>query len=748
MADSKSALNMGGSSTAAFVVDITGSIQDMRQSLNLAVQEVRNLNQALQTTKSLVSGIQLPSAGGGQSGGWSTNQVAPNPKFSPPSQAPVALNAPNQNRGGNAGGSYSGGGYSSGPSSNVVAAGPGGGGNDFTGNTNLSDFVSKYGGGTLFASSLASGALKSPADTVEAQLLMQRSSYFSGGRANYADINKLQTNMGYAGSQVNDMDNMRALAAAQAAGITGPNITQAGGNYGSVAMGVAAASNLVPGIGTEGTMRAFASMQQGKNVNMLRGIGIRLRDEQGNLKPPNMIIEDLWAKICRDYSGAYGAGKKPSEREVLIGLQPGNSIDSMLDQYFGNDPMAKQLIANGLLFKAKGGKEMTKEALAQLGGTTEASNTYFGTQAESGRGLGNVAAAGASGYTSAAKELLGMSKRINDNFTVALQGLTYMNAAALTYLGAGGDALKKVMEFLMIRGVLGGASGAGGGLPGLPGLIKPKASGGPVDGAMPYIVGEKGPELFVPKKDGTIIPNHELGPFRHHGGSVKAKGADMTKNSWAKSVLAGLGAKATPDNISAMMSWMASEGGHWNNSAGYNPLNTTYDMPGSSLMDAGPGRDHGVRHYNSWQQGIDATIKTLTGNKADQRGYSTIVDLLKSGAKKDEIMSAVYKSSWGTGKGSGSSFGSSDFWTNLLGPDAAKQLEEMNKAFSGFNSAFANTSSSGGGWGALGSSVSVAGAGGKTAIININGAQDSKTITDQVIAELRKQGFLEKAGKK
>ena len=748
MADSKSALNMGGSSTAAFVVDITGSIQDMRQSLNLAVQEVRNLNQALQTTKSLVSGIQLPSAGGGQSGGWSTNQVAPNPKFSPPSQAPVALNAPNQNRGGNAGGGYSGGGYSSGPSSNVVAAGPGGGGNDFTGNTNLSDFLSKYGGGTLFASTLASGALKSPADTVEAQLLMQRSSYFSGGRANYADINKLQTNMGYAGSPVNDMDNMRALAAAQSAGITGPNITQAGGNYGSVAMGVAAASNLVPGIGTEGTMRAYASMQQGKNVNMLRGIGIRLRDEQGNLKPPNMIIEDLWAKICRDYSGAYGAGKKPSEREVLIGLQPGNSIDSMLDQYFGNDPMAKQLIANGLLFKAKGGKEMTKEALAQLGGTTEASNTYFGTQAESGRGLGNVAAAGASGYTSAAKELLGMSKRINDNFTVALQGLTYMNAAALTYLGAGGDALKKVMEFLMIRGALGGAGGAGGGLPGLPGLIKPKASGGPVDGAMPYIVGEKGPELFVPKKDGTIIPNHELGPFRHHGGSVKAKGADMTKNSWARSVLSGLGAKATPDNISAMMSWMASEGGHWNNSAGYNPLNTTYDMPGSSLMDAGPGRAAGVRHYNNWQQGIDATIKTLTGNKADQRGYSTIVDLLKSGAKKDEIMSAVYKSSWGTGKGSGSSFGSSDFWTSLLGPDAAKQLEEMNKAFSGFNSAFANTSSSGGGWGALGSSVSVAGAGGKTAIININGAQDSKTITDQVIAELRKQGFLEKAGKK
>lgn len=37
-----------------------------------------------------------------------------------------------------------------------------------------------------------------------------------------------------------------------------------------------------------------------------------------------------------------------------------------------------------------------------------------------------------------------------------------------------------------------------------------RASGGPVSGGSPYVVGEKGPELFVPKQSGTIIKNEDL----------------------------------------------------------------------------------------------------------------------------------------------------------------------------------------------------------------------------------------------
>lgn len=55
-------------------------------------------------------------------------------------------------------------------------------------------------------------------------------------------------------------------------------------------------------------------------------------------------------------------------------------------------------------------------------------------------------------------------------------------------------------------------SGGTGGLFGalVSGILTPKAAGGPVSGGSPYLVGEKGPELFVPRMNGTIVPNHKM----------------------------------------------------------------------------------------------------------------------------------------------------------------------------------------------------------------------------------------------
>lgn len=44
---------------------------------------------------------------------------------------------------------------------------------------------------------------------------------------------------------------------------------------------------------------------------------------------------------------------------------------------------------------------------------------------------------------------------------------------------------------------------------GIPG----RALGGPVSGGTPYIVGERGPELFVPSVSGGIVPNNSVGSF-------------------------------------------------------------------------------------------------------------------------------------------------------------------------------------------------------------------------------------------
>lgn len=57
-----------------------------------------------------------------------------------------------------------------------------------------------------------------------------------------------------------------------------------------------------------------------------------------------------------------------------------------------------------------------------------------------------------------------------------------------------------------LAGILGG--GGGGLIGGLMSLILPgRASGGPVSSGSPYIVGENGPELFLPGRSGFVVPN-------------------------------------------------------------------------------------------------------------------------------------------------------------------------------------------------------------------------------------------------
>jgi hypothetical protein len=61
----------------------------------------------------------------------------------------------------------------------------------------------------------------------------------------------------------------------------------------------------------------------------------------------------------------------------------------------------------------------------------------------------------------------------------------------------------------------------GGFLGGIADFITGRAAGGPVSiGSAPYIVGESGPELFVPSGSGTIMNNNRLGMMGGGGGDI------------------------------------------------------------------------------------------------------------------------------------------------------------------------------------------------------------------------------------
>ena len=153
------------------------------------------------------------------------------------------------------------------------------------------------------------------------------------------------------------------------------------------------------------------------------------------------------------------------------------------------------------------------------------------------------------------------------------------------------------------------------------------------------------PNLLSDVTSISALGNTSSGGSSGSSGSLSLVKGTGDKKTWATQLLTAMGAPVSDTNINALTTWQSREGGHWNNSANYNPLNTTLDMGNSESMNS-----VGVKRYKSWEEGIQATIKTLTGGSADARGYTAIVNALKSGADTATILKAVSNSAWVTGK--------------------------------------------------------------------------------------------------
>ncbi|MEG3176618.1 tail tape measure protein [Sphingomonas sp. RB3P16] len=89
-------------------------------------------------------------------------------------------------------------------------------------------------------------------------------------------------------------------------------------------------------------------------------------------------------------------------------------------------------------------------------------------------------------------------------------GFEDLRKVALSVLGdIAAAALSSGLNALFGGGGGGGTGGGGGGLlsalGGLLGGAPGRATGGPVSPARPYLVGERGPELFVPTTSGSVV---------------------------------------------------------------------------------------------------------------------------------------------------------------------------------------------------------------------------------------------------
>ena len=117
------------------------------------------------------------------------------------------------------------------------------------------------------------------------------------------------------------------------------------------------------------------------------------------------------------------------------------------------------------------------------------------------------------GSMSAQEALANFFRRVSDAFfDMAAQIITKMivikalESAISIFGGGGGGLFKGAGPVEYPSGLNLGSSGFA------PGLnLKPMAKGGSVSANSPYLVGEKGPELFVPGAQGNIVPNNAMG---------------------------------------------------------------------------------------------------------------------------------------------------------------------------------------------------------------------------------------------
>lgn len=88
----------------------------------------------------------------------------------------------------------------------------------------------------------------------------------------------------------------------------------------------------------------------------------------------------------------------------------------------------------------------------------------------------------------------------------------------------------EAMAAEILRAFFSWAGGAVGGRAGsFISSLAPKAMGGPVSAGTPYMVGERGKEMFVPSTSGHIVPNHAMAGGVSLNYNIDARGADAER---------------------------------------------------------------------------------------------------------------------------------------------------------------------------------------------------------------------------
>lgn len=229
---------------------------------------------------------------------------------------------------------------------------------------------------------------------------------------------------------------------------------------------------------------------------------VRYEIANGGLAGLNDAQRERLELLAREIDAIQEAAKAETEREAVMaeGAALMESLRTPLEQYQAsvqrfNELREQQAITEETYIRAVA---KAQEALAAATDKTKDEMTVFAEQA-------------------ARNMQTAFADFLFDPFSDGLKGMLKGFSDVIRRMVAEVAAAK-------IFGAMGGAEGVG---RFISGLIPGFASGGRPRVGMPAIVGERGPELFIPDTAGTIVPNHRLVGGGNITINVDARGAQQ-----------------------------------------------------------------------------------------------------------------------------------------------------------------------------------------------------------------------------
>jgi murein DD-endopeptidase MepM/ murein hydrolase activator NlpD len=246
------------------------------------------------------------------------------------------------------------------------------------------------------------------------------------------------------------------------------------GGYGSNSlstkniMGQLGGMSAASGMSNEGAAGAYAS----QNSMVLLRLGVRLRDAQGNLRPPNEVVNDIYNRLYR--------GNDPKNPEAMFSP---NSIDyQTIMAAAGGDPATFQMYTGMLMLRFKNRKPLTASQMKNAGGVLKTmgvkgsiQGNNFNFQSSQNRLLQATEQGAVAGYNAS----LTMAAGVNNGMAAfgellppVVQGLAALKGVLETMPMAGGagatmsGAAGSLGQMLMMRAAFGGGSKAAAGAAG------------------------------------------------------------------------------------------------------------------------------------------------------------------------------------------------------------------------------------------------------------------------------------------